>query len=214
VSWNGKYYQFAPLTVMPRPVTKPMPPIMMAALAPEAIEASVRRGFHIQTTPLDATLARMRDQVGAFKSGQAALGDAGKHLRLALSRVCCVAKDAHDARAKLALAYEYYGRFHNVFTGPGIVERGDIRVLPLKQTMEEFRDNIIVCPAAEMIDRLKVYEELGVNDFIMNVNIGHRADESLECIERFAADVMPWFERTPPPAPGAIPVISNSVEVP
>src|SRR4029078_1950853 len=25
VSWNGKYYNFKPITIMPRPVTKPMP---------------------------------------------------------------------------------------------------------------------------------------------------------------------------------------------
>ena len=196
VSWEGKYYRFAPLTVMPRPVTKPMPQIMLAALAPEAIEASVKRGFHIQTTPLDATVARMKEQVGAFMSGKASLGEAGKHLRLALSRVCCVAKDQQDAERKLALAYEYYGRFHNVFTGPGIVERGAIKALPLKQSLDEFRQNIVICPPAEMIDRLKVYEELGVDDFIMNVNIGHSAADSLECIQRFAADVMPWFRKS------------------
>ncbi len=196
VSWEGKYYRFAPLTVMPRPVTKPMPQIMLAALAPEAIEASVKRGFHIQTTPLDATVARMKEQVGAFMSGKASLGEAGKHLRLALSRVCCVAKDQQDAERKLALAYAYYGRFHNVFTGPGIVEHGAIKALPLKQSLDEFRQNIVICPPAEMIDRLKVYEELGVDDFIMNVNIGHSAADSLECIQRFAADVMPWFQKS------------------
>jgi alkanesulfonate monooxygenase SsuD/methylene tetrahydromethanopterin reductase-like flavin-dependent oxidoreductase (luciferase family) len=196
VSWDGKYYRFAPLTVMPRPVSKPMPQIMLAALAPEAIEASVKRGFHIQTTPLDATVAKMKEQVGAFMSGKASLGEAGKHLRLALSRVCCVANDQQDAERKLALAYGYYGRFHNVFTGPGIVERGAIKALPQKQTLDEFRQNIIICPPAEMIDRLKVYEELGVDDFIMNVNIGHSAADSLECIQRFAADVMPWFRKS------------------
>jgi alkanesulfonate monooxygenase SsuD/methylene tetrahydromethanopterin reductase-like flavin-dependent oxidoreductase (luciferase family) len=193
VSWNGKYYQFAPLTVMPRPVVKPMPQIMVAALAPEAIEASVKRGFHIQTTPLDATVARMKEQVGAFMSGKASLGEAGRHLRLALSRVCCVAKDAADAQCKLALAHQYYGRFHNVFSGPGIVERGAIAPLPLQQTLEQFRQNIIICPAQEMVDRLKVYEQLGIDDFIMNVNIGHSQADAEESIQRFASDVMPWF---------------------
>jgi alkanesulfonate monooxygenase SsuD/methylene tetrahydromethanopterin reductase-like flavin-dependent oxidoreductase (luciferase family) len=197
VSWNGKYYQFGPLTVMPRPVSKPMPQIMLAALAPEAIEASVKRGFHIQTTPLDATTAKVKEQVGAFKSGKATLGEAGQHLRLALSRVCCVAKNSADADHKLALAYQYYGRFHNVFTGPGIVKRGAIAPLPLKQTIEQFRQNIIICPAAEMIDRLKIYEELGVDDFIMNVNIGHSQEEAEESIQRFASEVMPWFRDLP-----------------
>jgi alkanesulfonate monooxygenase SsuD/methylene tetrahydromethanopterin reductase-like flavin-dependent oxidoreductase (luciferase family) len=193
VSWDGKYYKFPPLTVMPRPVGKSMPPIMMAALIPAAIEASVKRGFHIQTTPLDSTVGKMREQVEAFHAGKASLGDSGRQLRLALSRVCCVAKNASDADRKLGLAYEYYGRFHNVFTGPGLVEHGAIKALPLKQTIDEFRQNIIICPAAEMVDRLKVYEELGVDDFIMNVNLGHSQAESMESIERFAEDVMPWF---------------------
>jgi alkanesulfonate monooxygenase SsuD/methylene tetrahydromethanopterin reductase-like flavin-dependent oxidoreductase (luciferase family) len=135
----------------------------------------------------------MKQQVDAFRCGKASLGEEGKHLRLALSRVCCVARNAADARRKLDLARDYYGRFHNVFTGPGIVDRGAVAPLPLNQTMDQFKKNIIVCTAAEMIDRLKVYEELGIDDFIMNVNIGHSQEESLESIQRFADDVMPWF---------------------
>ena len=196
VSWDGKYYKFDPLTVMPRPVTKPMPQIMLAAVIPEAIEASARRGFHIQTTPLNATVEKMTEQVNAFNRGKDSLGQAGQHLRLALSRVCCVAKSDADARAKLELAYNYYGRFHNVYTGPGIVGHGAIKHLPLKQTMEEFRDSIIICGAQEMVDRLSLYDELGVDDMIMNVNIGHSQAEALECIENFASDVMPHFNRT------------------
>jgi alkanesulfonate monooxygenase SsuD/methylene tetrahydromethanopterin reductase-like flavin-dependent oxidoreductase (luciferase family) len=195
VSWQGKYYNFEPLTVMPRPVTKPMPQIMIAALIPEAIEASAKRGFHIQTTPLNATVEKMKEQIGSFMRGKQSLGAAGKHLRLALSRVCCVAGSEADARKKLELAYDYYGRFHNVFTGPGIVERGAIRHLPLKQTMEEFKENIIICPAAEMVDRLSLYHELGIDDLIMNVNIGHSNDEALDCVERFGADVLPHFRQ-------------------
>ena len=207
VSWSGKYYQFEPITVMPRPVNKSMPQIMLAALIPEAIEASVKRGFHIQTTPLNATVEKMQEQVGAFMRGKASLGEAGRHLRLALSRVCCVARDDADARRKLELAYGYYGRFHNVFTGPGLVDHGAIRALPLKQSMEEFRDSIIICTASEMIDRLKHYEELGVDDFIMNVNIGHSQAESIEAIERFASEVMPAFQtrtRVPQPSLAAV----------
>ena len=203
VSWNGKYYQFAPLTVMPRPRAKKSPPIMIAALMPEAIEASARRGFHIQTTPLNATLEKMREQVDAFKRGKAALGDAGRDLRLSLMRVCCVAKDDADARRKLDYAYDYYGRFHNVFTGPGIVEHGAIRPLPLKQSKEELRESLLICTAAEMIDRLKTYEELGVDELIVNVNIGHSNDDCLESLERFAADVMPAFSALRPAARAA-----------
>jgi len=191
VSWDGKYYKFPPLTVMPRPVTKPMPHIMLAALIPEAIYASVKRGFHIQTTPLDATFDKMKTQVDAFHRGKTELGAKGSHLRLALSRVCVVARDAADAERKTRLAYEYYSRFNNVFTGPGVVEHGCIKPLPQRQTIEELSRNIIVCTASEMIDRVAAYAELGIDDFIMNVNIGHTQGEALEAMHRLAEDVMP-----------------------
>jgi alkanesulfonate monooxygenase SsuD/methylene tetrahydromethanopterin reductase-like flavin-dependent oxidoreductase (luciferase family) len=193
VSWDGKYYQFAPITVMPRPRVTGSPAIMIAALVPEAIEASARRGFHVQTTPLNASVGKMREQVDAFKRGKAACGDAGRDLRLAVMRVCSVAKDDADARRKLDLAYDYYGRFQNVFTGPGIVERGAIKALPLKQSKDELRESLLICTASEMIDRLKAYEELGVDELIMNGNIGHNNEESLDALQRFSADVMPFF---------------------
>ncbi len=193
VSWNGKYYQFAPITVMPRPRHGRPPPIMIAALVPEAIEACARRGFHVQTTPLNATVGKMREQVDAFRRGQATLGEAGRDRRLAVMRVCCVARDEADLRRKLDYAYEYYGRFHNVFTGPGLVEHGAIQSLPLKQTKEELRESLLICTAAEMVERLQVYEELGVDELIINTNIGHSNQECLESLERFAADVMPSF---------------------
>lgn len=193
VAWNGKYYRFEPLTVMPRPRNHRPPPMMIAALAPDSIEASARRGFHIQTTPLNASIDTLREQVAAFERGRAARGAAGRDQRLAVMRVCCVARDDADARRKLDTAYDYYGRFHNVFTGPGIVEHGAIRHLPLKQTKEQLRESLLICTASEMVDRLKAYEELGVHELIINVNLGHGNAESLEAIERLGVDVLPCF---------------------
>lgn len=195
VSWAGKYYNFAPLTVMPRPVR--MPQIMLAALVPAAIHASVKRGFHIQTTPLSGSYEDMNKQIDAFQRGKAELGEAGWHLRLALSRMCVVARDAADARGKLALANDYYSRFDNLYTGPGLVSHGRIELLPRRQTLEELAQNLIICPADEMIDRLAHYAELGIDDLIMNVNIGHSQAESLEAVQRFAEDVMPHLNAVP-----------------
>ena len=55
----------------------------------------------------------------------------------------------------------------------------------------------MVCTAPEMIDRLKLYEEADIDDFIMNVNVGHSQQESLDAVNRFAVDVMPWFNARP-----------------
>ena len=45
VSWDGKYYNFDPITVMPRPMNPGGPPMMMAAVNPEAIYHCARQGY-------------------------------------------------------------------------------------------------------------------------------------------------------------------------
>ena len=193
VSWEGKYYQFEPLTIQPRPMTQPMPPLMMAVMVPEAIYHCTKRGLHILTTPLAGDHEQMLKQAEAFKRGKTELGDAGKHLTLSLSRVAFVAKDDADRRAKTKIANDYYSRFDNVFTGPGIVERGIVKPLPRKQTLQQLAENLMICTPSEMIDKLKPYAEAGIDRFILNVNFGASQAETLETIQCFAEEVMPHF---------------------
>ncbi len=192
VSWNGKYYQFEPLTIMPRPV-RPLT-LMMAVLSPVAIYHCTKRGFHIQTTPLAGNHQYMLDQVNAFNRGKEELGDAGKELTLSLSRVCFLAQNESDRQAKVQLAHDYYGRFDNIYiNGPGIVEAGMIKPLPRKCSVAETEANLTICTTSEMIDKLGPYAEAGIDRFIMNVNFGASQVDTLECIQRFAEEVMPHF---------------------
>jgi hypothetical protein len=59
--------------------------------------------------------------------------------------------------------------------------------------IEETAENLLVCTPSEMIDKLKVYEAVGVDRFILNINFGTSQPEMLECIENFATQVMPHF---------------------
>lgn len=200
VSWDGKHYRFDPLTVMPRPTREGGPPVMVAALAPEAIRHCARRGFHVQTTPLAGDHRLLLDQAAAFRLGKSEHdGDGGRETTLTLSRVGFVARDGADRRAKAEAAHDYYRRFDNVFTGPGIVDGGMIRPLPRAQSVDELAESLLVCTAAEMVDRLGPYAEAGIDRVILNVNFGASQAETLESISRFAEEVMPHFS----PARGA-----------
>ncbi len=193
VAWDGKYYRFEPLTIMPRPVRPGGPPMMMAVMNPEGIYHCTKRGFHIQTTPLAGNHQLLIDQVSGFNRAKADMAGGGDHLTLTLSRVAYVARSEADRQAKLEAAYSYYSRFDNVFTGPGIVDNGMIRPLPRGQTIEELGESLLICSAAEMVDKLGPYSELGIDRVILNVNFGADAGETLECIQRFAEEVMPHF---------------------
>lgn len=193
VSWEGRYYNFEPLTVMPRPVRPGGPQIMMAVLNPEGIYHCTRRGFHIQTTPLAGNHQLLIDQVGAFNRAKEEMGADGEHLTLSLSRVAHLAANEADRRAKIRAAHEYYKRFDNVFTGPGIVDAGMIRPIPREQSMDELAESLLIGGVQEITDKLGPYAELGIDRVILNVNFGYEQSETLDALQRFAEDVMPHF---------------------
>jgi len=193
VSWSGKYYNFDKLTVMPRPMTSNGPPIMMAVLDPEGIYECTKKGFHILTTPLSGDHQLMLDQVTGFIRGKKELGQKGIDLSLSLSRVAFIAKNERDKREKLEMAYEYYSRFDNVFTGPGKVKQGMIDILPRKQTIDELNESILICSTEEMIDKLAPYEEIGIDRLILNMNFGASQKDTMTSIQQFAEEVIPHF---------------------
>jgi hypothetical protein len=112
---------------------------------------------------------------------------------LSLSRVAYVAKNDSDRKEKLEMAYEYYSRFDNVFTGPGIVNNGMIEILPRKQSIEELEQSILICSADEMIDKLSPYKEVGIDRVILNMNFGANHKDTMDSIQSFSEKVIPHF---------------------
>ena len=195
VSWDGEYYRFEPLTVMPRPMTQPMPRMMVAVMNPPGIAASTRRGFDIQTTPLAGRPELFRAQIAAHKEAKAEMGEAGRHLRIMMSRIVYCTDSEAQTREMVQRAHDYYSRFDNVFTGPGIVRNGDVEPLPRTQTIQELEQNLIICQADEMLDRLTEYAEAGIDELILSSNLGQPQGDHLEAMERFASDVLPHLRQ-------------------
>jgi flavin-dependent trigonelline monooxygenase, oxygenase component len=68
-----------------------------------------------------------------------------------------------------------------------------IAPLPRKQTVEELAENLLICPSSELVDRLSVYAELGIDEVLAPCGYGQSAAETLEMMHRFADEVMPHF---------------------
>ena len=195
VSFNGKYYNFEALTIMPRPITQPIP-IMIAAMDPNSIKNAALRGFHVQSTVLSGTKELLMERVNAFRDGCEELGEKGKLLKLSMQRMMFVAKDEKDAEIKNKLAYEYYKRFDNMFTGPGKVKNGNIIPLPRKQSFEEMKDNLLICPINELIDKLSIYAEAGVDEFIISSSFGQEQNETIESMHKISEEIIPYFKNS------------------
>ncbi len=191
VSWDGQYYNFEPLTIMPRPVRIGGPPLMVAVVNPDRVYSYAKDGMHIQSTPLAGGQGLLERQVSSFRRAKEELSEVGEKLTLTLSRVGFVARSEHARQSHLETAYAYYSRFDNVFTGPGIVDAGMIRPLPRKQSIEELGENLLICPPGEMVDKLMPYVELGIDRMVLNINFGVSQEETLESIQCFAEEVIP-----------------------
>ena len=192
-SFKGKYYNFNAITIMPRPISDPVP-IMIAAMDPSSIRNAASNGYHVQSTVLSGTKKLLLERVNAFKEGQQDAGENGKLLRLSMQRMAYAAKDENDAKEKNLLAYEYYKRFDNMFTGPGKVNKGLIEPLPRAQTLEEMTENLIICPVNEMIDKLSVYAGSGIDEMIISAGFGHSQEDMIESMYRISEHIIPHFK--------------------
>ena len=192
-SFKGKYYNFNAITIMPRPISDPIP-IMIAAMDPSSIRNAASNGYHVQSTVLSGTKKLLLERVNAFKEGQQDAGENGKLIRLSMQRMAYAAKDENDAKEKNLLAYEYYKRFDNMYTGPGKVNKGLIEPLPRAQTLEEMTENLIICPVNEMIDKLSVYAGSGIDEMIISAGFGQSQEDMIESMYRINEHIIPHFK--------------------
>lgn len=193
VSWNGKYYQFDPITIMPRPISNPIP-IMIAVMESNNIREAASKGYHVQSTVLSGTKELLQERANAFRDGCLDLGEKGKVLKLSMQRMAYAAKDEQDAKEKNQMAYEYYKRFDNMFTGPGKVDSGLIEPITRNQSLEELTANLLICPTSELIDKLELYEEAGIDEIIISASFGQTQNDLIESMYRIHDQVMPYFK--------------------
>jgi alkanesulfonate monooxygenase SsuD/methylene tetrahydromethanopterin reductase-like flavin-dependent oxidoreductase (luciferase family) len=148
---------------------------------PNSIKNAALRGFHVQSTVLSGTKELLMERVNAFREGCEELGEQGKLLKLSMQRMMFVAKDEKDAEKKNKLAYEYYKRFDNMFTGPGKVKNGNIIPLPRKQSFEEMKDNLLICP---------------IDEFIISSSFGQEQNETIESMHKISEEIIPYFKNS------------------
>jgi len=69
LDWDGEYYQYHGLTVLPKPSQKPYPPVYVTAhREPESFQLVARRGYHLLTLPWIGTNEVQRSRIELYLS--------------------------------------------------------------------------------------------------------------------------------------------------
>ncbi|ABD13488.1 luciferase [Frankia sp. CcI156] len=98
--WNGAFHRFGPVTLLPRPVQQPHPPVFVAsARSLDSVAAAARSGHHLQTVPNAMSVAELGERIGLFRSTWSAAGHRAAP-QIQLSFPCVVSDSPDEARRK------------------------------------------------------------------------------------------------------------------
>ncbi len=192
VTFRGKYLDLNKVSMAPKPLQRPGPPILLGAdsvktvaKVPEVADHWIASRRHSKTF--------LREAVPAYK---AALKRQGRPYQgLFIFRDLCIADSTREAEERIREAYERRYLRYQQWGQPG--ERYDLKFDELK------RDRLILGSPAEVVEQVIAYhEEFGAEVMWFMVDWpGMDPRFTLESIERFGAEVIPEVNRLTRPCP-------------
>jgi alkanesulfonate monooxygenase SsuD/methylene tetrahydromethanopterin reductase-like flavin-dependent oxidoreductase (luciferase family) len=192
VSFHGECFQLDGVTIAPKPLQRPGPPILIGADTVKTVARVPELADHWIASRRHSK-AFLREAVPAY---QAALERQGKQFKgLFIFRDLCIAGSLREAEDRIRDGYERRYRRYQQWGQPG--ERYDLAFDDLKQ------DRLILGSATEVIEQVMSYhEEFGAEFMWFMVDWpGMDPRFTLETIQRFGEEVIPQIKRATPSCP-------------
>ena len=195
----GEFWSFPLATSVPKPLQQPHPPIWAAARAPITYDFAVKHGLNI----LSWSLTRPISEVELYKSrlDQAMAGNPGCDRPIfATMRHTCVYDREADWEVPVRAAQRQLGQFENLFKNMGDVHNGFPKTVDLAElaNRDEYdpkmlHHNLMFGTPDQVITKLKLYAEIGVDEFTYYASLGLGQVEQKRSLELFITEVMPAF---------------------
>lgn len=201
-SYAGRFYQYRDLTVLPKPLQRPHPPIWLAATtSEESFVLAGQRGYHLMTIPHTHTAADIRRKIGLYRQALAAAGHDPASRQVFARYYLYVAETAAEARrdveepylrnAAIAEQARTLGHLH-----AGIFERPEPNY---DRAVGEHR--MLFGSVDECVEHVRyVRDEIGIDYLGLSFWFGGLAQEkALRSMELFVHEVLPRLEAAPAP---------------
>ena len=200
---TGKYYQFPPRTLVPKPVQKPHPPLWTSGVSPATFEMAGQRGIGIlgfvtsSPTVLAPAIAKYRE--AQKNADPSKFFGAYPNFKVAVTvNAFC---DMDNRRAKAiggAAARWYFGENQSPLNQARLAEYFDKEKFAQapKFSDEMLSDNaILVAGDPDSCSRtIETWQKLGVDELILLVKAGNTThDQAMRSIELLGEKVLPRF---------------------
>ena len=196
---DGKHWQFPKATSVPKPLQKPHPPLWTAARGEETFDWAIENDLDVMSTPLQQPFEEVLDLAEKLKNSCAKHPEKPRPRWLVL-RNACVYEKSEQWRVPVQAAKVYSAQFQGLFTSDGEVNNGFPKKVELgadqqasNYTEEGLWQNMVFGTPEEVTEKLKMYEQAGVDSFCYGANFGLEAKTAKRSLELFITEVMPNF---------------------
>lgn len=208
VTWHGKHHTIQdPITIVPRPVQQPHPPVYVACFSEPTMRLAAEQGFNIIFAPFAAAMmfGSLAAAVARFKELAAAAGHPDSTAKC--SYFTCIADTPEQKRAAQERLLYYLTNFIPAVpqdpekAPPHIRYFVDIADRVKHMRPEDLGERSIVTGSVdEIIRQFEQVEAAGIEEVICYFNFALLShSETLQQMERFSSEVMPAFASVPAP---------------
>ncbi len=196
---DGEYWQFPTSTSVPKPLQKPHPPIWAAARSPITFDYALENNCNIMSWPLTRPMSEAELYKQRLDEAMEKSPDAPRPI-FAMMRHTAVYDRSEDWEGPIECVSRQLGQFENLFKNLGDVTNGfpkQVDFTELTNRVEYdpqmLRENLMFGTPEEVIAKLKLYQDLGVDEFIYYASMGLGQKEQKRSMELFCNEVMPAF---------------------
>lgn len=198
---DGEVWQFPTSTSVPKPVQQPTPPMWIAARDPDSHDFAVRSGCNVMVTPLMKGDEEVEDLHRKFQTACDAHPDVPRPELMVLRHTHVhSAEDPDGWRPAAEAINRFYRTFDAWFGNKTTPENGFLDPSPESKFTErpEFeaeslhRTAMIGTPD-EVVERLRHYEDLGVDEYSFWCDNSLSHEEKKKSLELFIKEVVPAF---------------------
>jgi alkanesulfonate monooxygenase SsuD/methylene tetrahydromethanopterin reductase-like flavin-dependent oxidoreductase (luciferase family) len=208
-SHDGRFFKVPEVTVIPKPVQRPHPPLYQVCVSKDGIESTALHGWPMLNSvlfgPVDQLIANRETYVDTLKkAGRSAEEIKSLLARWGVSRQIYVAESDARALAEAKDAELWYQESFRKFVVPDRIEEAHPSLQPGFRAMAERLSRItweslvaetLAFGSPDTVARhIEVMRDLGVGQVMCWMNFGGLAQDKVRrSMELFAREVMPRF---------------------
>lgn len=200
VAHDGEFWQFPTATSCPKPIQDEVP-MWVAARAPVTFDYGVANNCNVLSWPLTHPFSEVKEYRSRLDNAIAA-NDGHWNGRWAVMRHASIYDNETDRQAAIDAVRHILGLFGNLMLAKGEVVNGfPDHIAPeelegnLRFDPDMLETNLIFGSPDEVTDKLRGYEDLGVDAFVYYASMGLDHRQQQRSLKLFIDNVMPAFSQ-------------------